>query len=279
VYIVQDKETGEHVQVGRTCLRDFLGIDDVDHIVKGFDFFRELRDTDGFAEFGSYSWSESLRWLLANTNVIIRLHGWASSSAARNDENMVATVSRVWALYDNSRAAKEFQAEVKANLLEDDDLLARKVIEWVRDHEGDSDYMHNLKIAFGSDLIHDQKRVALAISAIAAFHKAKEWELKEAKRKEKAKDSEFVGELGERVRDIPVTIQLAKSLGYGQFGETFLFKFVTDEGDILSWFSSSCPAGQAGERVALTATIKKHNEFNGVNETVVTRAKLADLEA
>lgn len=41
VYIVE-KNTGEQLQVGRSCLRDFLGIDDPNRVAARFEFFKHL---------------------------------------------------------------------------------------------------------------------------------------------------------------------------------------------------------------------------------------------
>ena len=77
VYVARNVETGELTQVGRTCLRDFLGTDTPEKVVNRFTFFRQLKGLDeeegwgdGFR--GSY-WADDLQHILAVALVSVRL--------------------------------------------------------------------------------------------------------------------------------------------------------------------------------------------------------------
>lgn len=63
----------------------------------------------------------------------------------------------------------------------------------------------------------------------------------------------------------------------GEWGDTYLYKFLTADGNVFSWFSS--PRGLAqGDKVILTGTVKDHKEYKGIKETQLTRAKIEEKE-
>ena len=103
VFAVRNLETGAELQVGRTCLRDFLGIDDPERIINQFKFWRLITgggDDEGFESYGRAEWSASLEYLLAMTNACNRIWGWASKGAAEASYNkMTATIERIMCLY------------------------------------------------------------------------------------------------------------------------------------------------------------------------------------
>lgn len=56
------------------------------------------------------------------------------------------------------------------------------------------------------------------------------------------------------------------------FGTTYLYKFADEAGNVFIWYASRPIELQ--ERMTLKATIKAHNERNGVKQTVLTRCKV-----
>lgn len=89
-----------------------------------------------------------------------------------------------------------------------------------------------------------------------------------------ASTSEWVGEVGKRVYDIPVT--LVSVYGFeGRYGYSQVVKFETAEGDVLTWFTGVEIKIEVGESCLLTGTVKKHDEYKGEKTTVMTRCKLA----
>lgn len=279
VYMVRNINTGSFTQVGRTCLRDFLGIDDPKWIIQRFKFWREFRGDDderGFSGFGQPKWSEDIRFLLAATNACIRIWGWASKGMARQDESLTATMGRIWALYGSDKYSREEAAQIRAEMRDSDRELADEVVDWVRASTDDNDYMHNLRVAFADDLLLDQRRTGLAISAVSAWHRAQERELKMAKRQEQDAQSEHIGNLLTRLRGLKVRLEDRRSMGDRGYGETSLLKFRDEAGNIFSWFTGSYPNVDVGEDVVIDGTVKRHTEFRGVKETQLTRVKVLE---
>ena len=81
--------------------------------------------------------------------------------------------------------------------------------------------------------------------------------------------SEYVGEVGQRITLKAATVVLLSSWD-GYYGTTcWLYKFVDESGNVYIWFASRpCTASDGA---IIKATVKDHNERDGVKQTIVTR--------
>ncbi len=279
VFAVRNMETGEELQVGRTCLRDFLGTDDPKTVIGKFKFWRDFNDSEeGFESFGRAEWCESLEYLLAMTNAVIRLYGWASKGAAEASYGKItATIEYIWTLYSDDKYSKETAREIKDERRESDDDVAREVIEWVRTSTADSDYMHNLRVAFADDMLITTKRTALAISAVSSMHRAKERELKRTEMQKANRDSKHQGMVKERLKDLELTLESNRSMGDNGWGPTSLLKFKDVTGNLFCWFTGSDPRMEIGQSMIADGTVKSHKDFHGILETQLTRVTVKEI--
>lgn len=86
--------------------------------------------------------------------------------------------------------------------------------------------------------------------------------------------SEWVGEVGERLYDISVT--LVSVHGYNnQFGYSQVVKFETEDKSEIIWFTASDIQIKVGEKGMLTGTVKKHDIYKNNKITIVTRCKIS----
>lgn len=91
-------------------------------------------------------------------------------------------------------------------------------------------------------------------------------------------NSEFVGEVKERLRDILVTLTEAREIS-GFYGPSKIFTFNQGE-NVLTWITSAPPAEEdavVGHEYLLTATVKDHTVYNGVKQTKVNRCVLKEV--
>lgn len=82
-------------------------------------------------------------------------------------------------------------------------------------------------------------------------------------------NSEFVGEIKERLRGLKATVTGIRSTE-GYYGTTFIYSFKSGE-NVFVWFSSSCKDIEEGDEILLTGTVKDHKIYNGIKQTVLTR--------
>jgi len=94
-------------------------------------------------------------------------------------------------------------------------------------------------------------------------------------RKEDKKESGHVGIVGGKIENIQVKTVYTNELD-SHYGITHLYKFVDDAGNLYTWFSSRDKYLYSGdETTIIKATVKKHDSYNGENQTIITRAKLS----
>lgn len=87
--------------------------------------------------------------------------------------------------------------------------------------------------------------------------------------------SEWIGEIGDKLKDIKVQLIRKYSMD-GRYGLTTLYSFQDKSGNILNWWTTTYQEIEIGQWATLKyATIKKLDEYKGVKQTVLTRAKLA----
>lgn len=82
-------------------------------------------------------------------------------------------------------------------------------------------------------------------------------------------NSEYIGEIKERLRDLKVTLTAARSFD-SFYGTSFIYTFTYGE-DILVWITSSCKDIEIGEELLLTGTVKEHSEYKGTKQTKLSR--------
>jgi len=88
--------------------------------------------------------------------------------------------------------------------------------------------------------------------------------------------SEYVGEVGERLRNLTVVFSSRRGFN-GKFGWTNIFTFKCGD-NVFTWFTSSEPEIEVGNTYDMTATVKKHEEFRSVKTTVVSRCILRAID-
>ena len=84
--------------------------------------------------------------------------------------------------------------------------------------------------------------------------------------------SEHIGQIGDKV-DMEVT-HIRTGYYDTQFGTTWVHNFKDAAGNILIWKTSAC-SGFEKDTLRIKGTIKAHDEYNGIKQTVLTRCKIA----
>ena len=274
-------EDGEMTLVGRNCLGDFMGAFANDpHMVWKFleDFESLTRDaSDPDSAFGSKGDAMfSPLAVLTATFKVIKTHGWLAAGVAFNNPGIgKPTASRVRGLlFETGKYADKARAEVATVILDTDRING--ALEWARTVEGDSDYIRNIRTLANAKAV-GYKHIGFVASIIPAHDKAMEREterVRKAEAREALPESNWVGDIGNRITIKYVTLDNIRELD-GNFGITYLHKMTDADGNELVWFASKNNLCKVGDTINMTATVKRHGEFNGRKNTVVNRAKVA----
>lgn len=276
LFVVADT-AGRQIAVGRSCLRAFLGMDTPSSIAAHFAFWAEVTGGE-FGGFGKAPYMVPVMEILSLTATAVRLHGWCSVSAAETSGGE-ATAVRVacylgprprptrdqYGVPDDS-AGQDWDAAHAARS-DADEEVAQKVYEYVRDGlAATSSYAHNLKVLFHAGAILEPKRLRIVVSAYGTWARTQE-------RPAAAPQvmSEWVGEVGARLRNLEAIFEGSVVIGSNEFGDVVLNRFRTTTGDRLKWFSGRSVRLPDGTPVRLTGTVKKHDSYNGQRETLLSR--------
>ena len=286
---------GRWAQVGSTCIKDFLGGADPHALAEWLEQVLKLYSTaaqgDPDGGFGCECRHE-LRWdaidVLRATALAVRKWGWRSRTKAQ-EEGGLATADDVRGLLDPPKLSGKERTrilEIWAEFREEGDgATAKEALTWARALGADgrrlSDYEHNLKTLLTDETV-DVRGLGLACSAIAAHARATEKELAFKRWAKIGENSQYQGEVGKRM-ELWAEVMSYRALE-GQWGATHLYKLVDDAGNLYTWFGSKtlydtngCHP-RLGDRVRVKATVKKHEAFRGVRQTVITRTSLLEIK-
>ncbi len=285
-FVVEHKETGERTIVGKACLRDFVGQDVPAGVIAAFQYlpsFAGAAEEEGWGGYGG-EWTEDTLAVIAAARAAIRLWGWIPNSQADHVEFTTAgSVRLLSGMVRGKDALKQrdaLLAELEAGR-EDYFATAAKIIAWAAEYPAVTDYERNLRIACKLPYV-TQKTFGLAISASAAYDRQQarilEREKAAAEREAaKADDKRNVhfGKVGERV-ECELRIVGMRGTPDRGFGEGVLHTFYGPEGQLLKWFTSK-GIGHPGDVIRAKFTVKKHGEYNGMKETMITRLAKQEL--
>ena len=271
-------------RVGRNCIVDFLGGQSAEDVLRRLSWFADWTADLGALDFDEESsdeeWSNDPRFdhfdlevLLTKVVRVIHADGWCSRGEAR-ESCKIATVD--WAItLLTARNLKLTEEDVQRfRATEQDKEDAQAAIEWAAGLPGESDFEHNIsKIAQAG--ITSMRSIGMAGAIPAAHARHLEREVKRKFERDRTLD-EHLGTVGEKI-ERTLTILAIRPME-SQWGVTTLFSFRDEDGRQVAWFSSIDRIDekfQVGQDVSVKATVKKHGEFRGVRQTMITRAKLA----
>lgn len=269
-------DNGRHVQVGRSCLADFLGGRSPESVLQWASWIESLADLFAKATADECYWGNGKpAWavvtFLEYTAICIRRLGWVSRKIANSDQCQ-STGDVVLSIlnpprFESERAALE--EVIKRNRLFVDTVdqeLAAAALEWGKTLPTDQgDYLYNLGVACRLGFV-EMSTVGIMASLIPAYmrHLEREAELRKPK-----KVSNHVGEIKKR---LVFAVEVASIKWFESFyGSRALVKMLDKDGNVLVWWTNTEPDFAVGDQIAIKGTVKEHGEFNNIKQTVLSR--------
>src|SRR5690625_2321963 len=262
VLVVREAATGKTMQVGGSCVRNYVGWSPT---MPRLDLLLGLNEFLNYPA-GRPEANDALS-VLAVAHDIVAQHGYLPVSSAEYYD--IPTSERVKDALGSSgyRCAMDPEEAMR---------LARGTVEWVMASDDDSDYMANLRSVAACGEVSD-RHVGILASAVYAQEREARREAERAAEKAAKPVSEWVGEVKER-RDFDLTVDRVTSWET-QFGVTTLYSMSDEAGNVFKWFASRPALGkESGVSVRVKATVKSHSEWDDVKETHVTRCTLLSSE-
>ena len=325
-FIVKDGDSGEYMVLGSSCVKKYIGIDPSKYI-RTLSYLRDFREVAGgffdeddmFAPEGG-----GRRGLNPNTRivelpkVVSIIHafmdqdgyekrkweqtkvGWGHYETYRTNDGQ-ATADKAEKIINDSEEYNKFPV---------DQAYVREFLNWAKGLDPvepkmvDDPYMPGSQIDKNAGFNEYRAKVqefanedrnlrifetALLASAINFFENEKE----RAAKAEAQADSQFLGQVGEKI-NIPYAKLTGARSGEGQYGTWYLWEFIDENGNVLKKFGNlggdkykiedgdgeelfgyyvgrDRKTYNVGDVFAFTAEVKKHEEYQGVNSTMLGR--------
>jgi len=265
-YVMRNTESGEQIQVGSSCIKDFTGWEALPYSAEKMS--KDVEEMSG--EFGGGARDVSTLTVLSVAWACVTEFGYVRS------REIGATVDMVRNVIDPPRKiSPEFKAELERLSAHADSMTdrAKELRAWILSDEfsGNSEYVLNMKAIAGAEMV-SSRNYGLLVSAPQAW--ARFLEKSFIKAKEAKPESNWVGEIGERW-EMSLKLETVKYIE-SAYGCSTLHKFTDASGNVFSWFASSADYGDnVGDVFHVSASIKGHSNKYGV-ETALTRVKVID---
>ena len=269
-FVVRNTQTGEYKQIGRQCIRDFIGYASPDAMVWWFDIERglneESREWNGTAVSDLYQVTTIVRLAMS----VIDMNGYVSRAKA-DETNRTATSTIMGTCFSRptDKNAQEFIRNTWNNSVQFEEKTAQ-IVEWVKGWDvatqNKSEFNHNLFLFATKNLCRSRDFGFIAYLPIMF---QKEMEPKEEAAK---KSNEHLGVVGEKFATIATIVRI--DVIQGAYGCTDIIKLEDAAGNSLVWFSSNKSQYDVGTTVTISGRIKDHTDYKGRKQTNVTRCKL-----
>lgn len=269
-YLVRNVETGEQVQVGSSCIKDFLGwsgsvvfigtdeVEDALYVAGGMGYSEPRYTPDS---------------VLAVAWACIKVAGWKPSGSfggtTREDVGLVLSPFA----RPNARE-KAFIAEVEAVAAQENVTEhAAEIKDFILSDafSGTSEYVSNLKALIAAPSV-STRHLGFVVSAPQAYAKHLERTLVR-QQADALPESEFLGQVGDKIEFTGQITMIRHIEGY--YGTTVLYVIRNQETGVeVKWFASREALGdKQGVEVSIKGAVKSHDTYQGRKSTVLTRCK------
>lgn len=261
-YLVQNVKTGEYRQVGSTCLQDFLGGEDPRNIAAYAEMLADIEEELGNTEKMESECGRNFFLLdvyLSWVCKVIEEEGWLSRGKAR-DEMRTSTADR--ALNDMFPFGKYRPEKPTQRHVEQAETALKWAEENLHGKDNLNDYLHNMKIVTSTRAIRFNM-AGLAASLIPLW--------KRETTPKTGENSQFIGKVGDKIQLTATCLGVTPIDSF--YGVTYLFRFVTEDGNVITTFTKSLGISQ-GDKVEIRAKVKDHKEYKGIKQTEVNYLKV-----
>ena len=277
--VIYNEQTKEFKQVGRQCVKDYIGAD-VEDYLSYLSLFESMQQWFNSLPKEGRSKEDAvfkINDILAQTVEEVEHAGYVSQQTIANwyDRNgyddamcpLEKTSSQVYKIMNKVTGYSSFELVRPEYEVTDITLVKVQDVKNFVDCLADGDdYTHNLKALFKSEYV-DNSKLGLVVSAVGYYLREKAARIEA----EKESTSEYIGDVGDKIEFTAKPIVVSTS--ENEYGISILYKFV-DDGNVIMWRTGKHLDPDVEYKIK--ATIKEHSNFRNVKQTVITRGKVLD---
>lgn len=274
-FIVRN-EKGEHRQIGRQCLKDFLGSSDfiynlaaeAEMLIQSYVFASSCEGFEGAGGGGPIY--APLTYFVAASYAAAEKFGWMSRSKA-SEQCQVSTSDRVW----NHIFPNPFSKLEKFTVSDENMAKAEEAIDFVLNKWTETtDFACNIQ-----SIIRIGGVKAKHAGYAAAITIVYDREL-QRKRENVNSTSEYVGEVGKRM-EMDVRCDFRKVIDGNDWVPTkTIYKFSDSKGNVFTWFASgTVETFKVDESYRIKGTVKKHDIDKYSNKKTTYLSRVSSVAA
>ena len=278
-YLVVNRETGEWKQLGKECLKLFVTGIDVDAIATFESFIKEAEDMANPGD--EFFYSRRFKFVkvadaLAIAYAVYRERGYLATRDSTGNSNDLCNKNIVQRKLTQQYGYDSDFLNITNSTRDKIDVMTFKtdinVEDVISDVEQlpDDPYYNNLKVIVANEYIPLNK-LGLLVSIPKAIERYKEEKKRQEERERLAAESNYLGSVGEK---ISVNFVSGREVACceTQFGLLHIYEFKDANGNTVVWKSGS--GKDIPESGTVTGTVKSHEEYDGIKQTVILRAKI-----
>ena len=273
--ILKNTDTNEFIQVGSTCLKDYLNRDVsqelgyltwVDVIVKDYS------DDYEYINSGRYIPEFSTIQVIANSIRMIESFGFVKTQDENLERGKWSTKSELMNYYfPNKYKASEiienYNNKFKSGI-EEATEKAQLVMDWIANNNSNSEFILNLKAMISRESV-PSKYFGYIAGAVASYNR----EMDNSKTII-INNSYLPDNPGTKVT-LKVKLDSIQSIS-SYYGTSYLHKWTDSENRRIAWFCSGKAMDNSliGTEMVISGTIKERKEFNNQKTTYLNRVKM-----
>ena len=279
-YLVVNQETGEWKQLGKECLKLFVTGIDVDAIATFESFIKEAEDAANPGN--EFFYNRRFKFVkvadaLALACAVYRERGYLATRDSVGNSNDLCNKNIVQRkLTQQYGCDSDFLNITNSTRGKIDAITFKADINAAKDAIGDVEqlpddpYYNNLKVVVANEYIPLNK-LGLLVSIPKAIERYKEEKKRQEEKEKLAAESNYLGSVGEK---ISVNFVSGREVACceTQFGLLHIYEFKDASGNVIVWKSSS--SKDIPENGVVAGTVKAHEEYDGIKQTVILRAKI-----
>lgn len=281
-FIVREPISGDYRMVGRTCLALYTGglnPADVTYFASLFDELLTWNNNASLAPKSNHDILATPVEVVAHALATVEHQGgyYSYNRAMRSDKAPTGVQTRdfIYASLGVGVNAKRTHAHMVDNGIDPSNHIeeAEELVTWIKSQDTtDNDFLHNLSVLAHHKYIDVPTKTSLMASVIAVRNNAERLSGREDTTQDNAATSSFQGQPGQRHTFVVESANVVASWENNYGNVMKMWKIVDAEGNVFIWKTSS--AKDISDGVEVTAMVKEHSTYNGVEQTAITRPKI-----
>lgn len=280
-------DDGRYMQMGSTCIKDYLGWD-VSSLTNFWSFIHDSLDDEdggGYEQYIRPEWTPAAVIMAASQVVSVDGRYYKAEFERDNTKGKVMDMlTPPTSEYLRKMHAHYSTQPEQAQRVYDETMKAWAMV--TPQELNRSEWLYNISILMDAKYI-TSKHVGILCSIVTMGLRAIQDVAERPVVKDKPVESQHIGRVGDKI-DINVTVTDVRFVD-SDWGGSWLITMQDEHANIIKWFSSNevfhhlpdvykTNDDVVGHIFSLRGSIKKHEEYKGKKSTVVTRAKLTEVK-